>query len=96
MTVEDEVGHECFVIISGEAVVLIEDEEVARLGPGDIVGEMALLEHDRRVATVIAATPLRALVMTIHEFNQITDRCPSVTMALMAMLSQRLRDVQAA
>ncbi len=96
MTVEGDVGHECFVIVSGQAAVLIDGDEIARLGPGDVVGEMALLERDRRVATVIASTPLRAVVMTLQEFDQITDRFPSVTMAVMQMLSQRLRDVQAA
>ncbi len=96
MTVEGDVGRECFVIVEGEAVVLIDGEEIARLGPGDLVGEMALLDRDRRSATVIAATPLRAVVMTLHQFDAITDRCPSITMAVMGTLSRRLRDVLAA
>lgn len=96
MMVEDDVGHECFVIVEGEAVVLIDGEEVARLGPGDIVGEMALLDRDRRCATVIAETPLRVLVMTQRQFDAITDNCPPVAMAVMGTLAQRLREVQAA
>lgn len=96
LMVEEEVGHECFVIVEGEAVVLIEGVQVARLGPGDIVGEMALLDRDRRSATVIAATPMRALVMTLQQFDAITDKCPSVAMAVMGTLAQRLREVQAA
>lgn len=96
LTVEGDVGHECFVIAEGEAVVLIEGEEVARLGPGDIVGEMALLDRDRRSATVIAATPLRAHVMTLRQFDAITDRFTSVAMTVMGTLAQRLREVQAA
>ncbi len=96
LTVEGDVGRECFVIADGEAVVMIDGDEVATLGPGDIVGEMALLDRDRRSATVIATTPLRAVVMTGRQFDAITDRYPSVAMAVMGTLAQRLRDVQAA
>ena len=50
-----------FVIESGEAVVTRDGAEVARRGPGTIVGEMALLDQGPRSATVTAATPHRGL-----------------------------------
>jgi CRP-like cAMP-binding protein len=93
---EDTVGTECFVIAEGEAVVRIGDDEVARLGPGDIVGEMALIDREPRTATVVATTPMRAVVMTTHQFTAVADLCPSVTRRVMTTLAQRLREVQAA
>lgn len=89
-------GRECFFIAEGEAVVRIDGEVVATLGPGDIVGEMAVLDHEPRSATVVAASPLRALVMTAQQFSGVADRCPSVMRRVMGTLAQRLRAVQAA
>lgn len=89
-------GRECFVIADGEAAVLIGGEEVARLGRGDIVGEMAVVDHEPRSATVVAETPLRAVVMTSLAFVAIAESCPPVARRVMKTLAQRLRDVQAA
>lgn len=93
---EGAAGRECFVIAEGEAVVTIGGDEVARLGPGDIVGEMALLDREPRSATVVAATPLRAVVMTNLQFAAVADLCPSVAKKVMGTLAHRLREVQAA
>ncbi len=89
-------GRECFVIAEGEAVVRIDGEEIATVGPGDIVGEMAVLDHEPRSATVVAKTPIRAIVMTSQQFSAVADSCPSVTKQVMSTLAQRLREVQAA
>ena len=89
-------GRECFFIAEGEAVVRIDDEVIATVGPGEVVGEMAVLDHEPRSATVVAATPIRAIVMTAQQFSAVADSCPSVAKRLMGTLAQRLREVQAA
>jgi CRP/FNR family transcriptional regulator, cyclic AMP receptor protein len=91
---EGEVGRECFVIADGEAVVSIDGEPVAQLGPGDIVGEMALVDQKPRSATVVAETPLRAVVMTRMEFAEVVDAAPTVGRKIMRTLAERLRDAQ--
>ena len=93
---EGSTGRECFVLLSGEAFVTIDDEPVALIGPGDVVGEMAVLEHEPRVATVTAWSPVDALVFSTQEFDSVLDHVPAVTMRVMRMLAQRLRAVQAA
>lgn len=93
---EGALGRERFVIAEGEAVVTIGGDEIARLGPGDIVGEMAALDREPRSATVVTVTPLRAVVMTNLQFAAVTDHCPSVAMQVMGTLAQRLREAQAA
>jgi CPA1 family monovalent cation:H+ antiporter len=89
-------GHECFVIVEGAAVVRIGGAEVAELGPGDIVGEMALLESEPRTATVVTTTRSRLLVMTRRTFTAVLDSSPHVARRVMRTLARRLRDVQSA
>jgi CRP/FNR family transcriptional regulator, cyclic AMP receptor protein len=89
-------GHEAFVLLEGEATVAIDGTPVATLQPGDIVGEMALLEREPRVATVTATDDVRALVLTPNGFNAVLDASPTVTRRVMATLAHRLREIQAA
>jgi CRP/FNR family cyclic AMP-dependent transcriptional regulator len=94
LTREGRTGRECFVLVDGEVQVTIKGEEVARLGPGEIVGEMAIVSGEPRSATVVATTPVRALVMTPLAFASILDHCPTVVRRTMRTVVQRLRDVQ--
>jgi signal transduction histidine kinase len=60
-------------------------------GPGVLIGEMALLEHQPRSATVIAIEPLRLLGLKRDKFQQIIANMPQVGLSIMEMLSARLR-----
>jgi CRP/FNR family cyclic AMP-dependent transcriptional regulator len=91
---EGSVGHECFVLIEGTADVRIRGNCIAKLGPGEIVGEMALLEQEPRSATVVTRTPVRALVMTSVGFAAVLDAAPAVSRRVMRTLARRLRGVQ--
>jgi len=71
-------GYEFFVIEEGKAEVKRGDEVIAQLGPGDFFGEMALLEADRRNASVIASEPMRTIVMTRQQFISMEEAMPSV------------------
>ena len=51
------------LILEGEARVVRGGRTVARLGPGEFYGEMALIDQGARTATVIAATPLTVLAL---------------------------------
>jgi CRP-like cAMP-binding protein len=64
-------GQEAFIIVSGAAQVSRGDELVATVGPGDIVGELALLGDGRRGASVTAIEPVKALVMSPQEFASV-------------------------
>ena len=68
---QGEFGQEFFVIVDGTAEVVRDDARIAELGPGDFFGEMALLEEERRTATVRAASPMRVLVMTRQNFRSL-------------------------
>ena len=74
---EGDFGQEFFVIIDGTAEVLRDDAPIAELGPGEFFGEMALLDEERRTATVRAISPMRVLVMTRQNFRDIDRSMPA-------------------
>jgi hypothetical protein len=60
---QGEEGSQLFLILDGLVDVEVDGEEVAELGPGALLGEMALLEGGKRTASVYATTPVRAVVV---------------------------------
>jgi voltage-gated potassium channel len=81
--------HEFMVIESGTASVDVGGNPVAELGPGDFFGEMALLEEDRRTATVTASSELRVIVMHAREFGTMKVEMPEVADRIRAVMDER-------
>ena len=97
---QDEPGNVGFVIVSGAVDVLLESEDgrqfiVARLGPGDHFGEMALLDTEPRSATVVATADTELLVMRRDEFLEELVRHPQIMLRMLLALSRRLRQADA-
>ena len=91
---EGETGVEAFVILDGTAAVSICGGAIATVGPGETVGEMALIEGRPRIATVVALTPLRVLVVGRRHAAALLDQ-PGVARGLLEILSARLRSNEA-
>jgi CRP/FNR family cyclic AMP-dependent transcriptional regulator len=89
LATEGDFGHEFFVIMDGTAEVLRGDSPIAELGPGEFFGEMALLDEDRRTATVKAISPMKLLVMTRTSFRSIDRTMPQIHAAVAQAISQR-------
>jgi NTE family protein len=92
-----EIGHEApglFVISSGSAGVFVGAEssgrEIASLGPGDVVGEIALLTGEPCSATVVAAGETKAWFIDRLDFPRVIEHCPGLWRNLVSILSQRL------
>jgi len=88
-------ARELVVLLEGSAVVELDGRPIARLGPGDVAGEIALLDKGRRTATVVAETDVRALVSTAHELTLLLTHAPVLTRALLAASASRLRSTTA-
>jgi CRP-like cAMP-binding protein len=84
-------GYEFIVILEGNVDVTVDGEAVASLSAGDHVGEMALLSHEKRNATVVATDDVRALLVGSREFRALVDLAPSLDKKLVASLTQRQR-----
>jgi len=82
-------GREFFVIIEGEAAVSREGTQVATVSSGDFFGEIALIEHVRRTATVTATTPLRFFVVSDQAFQSVLDADPGIERKLLQALARR-------
>jgi CRP-like cAMP-binding protein len=87
---EGKFAHEFFVIEDGAAEVRKDGERIAELGPGDFFGEIGLLETDRRTASVVTTTPVRAIVMFQREFRQMESAMPTVAEQIRGAIRDRL------
>jgi CRP/FNR family transcriptional regulator, cyclic AMP receptor protein len=93
LTTQGEAGREAFIIVEGEAIVSVDDDEVARLGPGACVGEIALLDKGLRSATVTAATPMKVLVLDPREFKGLMLKIPAIAVKVATALAARVREL---
>jgi CRP-like cAMP-binding protein len=87
---QGEQGDKFFVLAEGLAHVHVDGRKVASIGAGSFFGEMALIEHGPRSATVTAELPVRLLVIDSHGFETIRT-IPSVADKVMLGMSERLR-----
>jgi CRP/FNR family transcriptional regulator, cyclic AMP receptor protein len=84
-------GQEFFVIVSGTASVDRDGEHVADVGPGDFLGEMALLDGGPRNADVSASTEMTLMVVSQRDFSQLLDTVPMIARRMLPTLVKRLR-----
>lgn len=81
LTRQGEPSDQAFVIIEGAAEVRVDGEVVGEALPGELVGELGILDHAVRSATVTATTPMRVLVMNpgeIHSLLTQSETAPRV------------------
>jgi CRP/FNR family transcriptional regulator, cyclic AMP receptor protein len=90
LTKEGERGREFFVILEGRADVRSDTRLLRPLGPGDFLGEIALVTDSARTATVTALTPIRALVVTDRAFRELLRKHPDIQGKVLAALGDRL------
>jgi CRP/FNR family transcriptional regulator, cyclic AMP receptor protein len=90
---QGDVGREAFIIVEGSADVSRGGKKIATLGPGDCVGELALLDHGPRTATVVATGPLTVLVLGPREFSGLLDEVPTLNHKILAALASRIREL---
>ena len=87
---QGERGAEAMVIIEGRANVERDGRLLYEAGPGDVIGEMALLSERPRIATVTLLTDTRLLVLARREFDALMTEMPSVRAQVMENLALRL------
>lgn len=87
---EGDSGREFFVLIEGTADVDRGGRKVATIGPGDFVGEIALIAKTPRNATITTTSPVRALVITDRAFRQLLDHSPQIQIGVLQALAERL------
>ena len=87
---EGDTGREFFVLVEGTADVERGGRKVAKLGPGDFFGEIALIAKTPRNATITTTSPVRALVITDRAFRTLLDRSPQIQIGVLLALAERI------
>jgi CRP/FNR family cyclic AMP-dependent transcriptional regulator len=93
LTQEGKIGHEFIIVIEGEIEVRKGDRVIATRGPGDYVGEIALLDQRPRTATVVATTPVVIEVIGQREFRTLLAKAPELSSDIMSTMAQRLAEL---
>ena len=91
---QGETGQEMMIIVEGRAAIEKDGQTIAERGPGDVVGEMALLTEMSRRATVTLMTDARLLVVGHREFHALMDEMPTVRAQVMEALALALMDTE--
>ena len=93
---EGDRGDSLHIVMEGSVRVSVlsakgEEATVALLGPGEFVGDLALLEGRPRSASAVASEPTRTLVVTRDDFRRWLAERPKAALALLEVLSLRVR-----
>jgi CRP-like cAMP-binding protein len=85
-------GSAFHIILDGEAAVVIDGEQRATLGRGDFFGEVSILLGDPPVADIVAARPLRCLVLAGSQVQSVLLDNPPLMYRMLQALARRLRN----
>ena len=92
---EGDLGDSLYLVLEGRVTVYKGGREVARLGPRECVGELALLDSEPRSATVRTAEPTRMLKLEREAFYELMNDHLEITRGIMRVLTRRLRETTA-
>ena len=93
LTLEGEDGDTMFVILSGHATVHKGGRKLAELGPGDVVGELAILGKAPRNATVTTTTETQVATISRRDTHRLIADAPGFSRKLLEALANRVRDL---
>jgi CRP/FNR family cyclic AMP-dependent transcriptional regulator len=95
LTREGQVGGLAFVILEGTATVSRGGEVIGTAGPGEMVGELSLIDGKPRSARTEAKTDMHVLQINYKDFKPLVDKSPNFTHNLLRALAGRIRDMDA-
>ena len=92
---EGEKGEKMYVLLEGEMEILLGDFVLETVGPGALIGEMALIDDSPRTASVVAKTPCRLAEIDRRRFHFLVQQTPHFATHVMKTLADRLRHMNA-
>lgn len=94
---EGDESSTCYVVRSGHARAIREHTDgrsitLATFGPGDIFGELAMFDDERRSATIEAIEPMEAIAILAADMRRLLREHPDISVKLLQSLGRRLRE----
>ena len=90
LTEQGTMGHRFHLLLEGAAVVDRDGRQIAKVGPGDFVGELGLLGGGPSTATVRCTEPTRCLTLRREDFWEVLEAEPAIALRILEVLSRRL------
>jgi inner membrane transporter RhtA len=91
LTQQGEPGNKFFMIADGEVEIDVHGRVVRRLGPGDYLGEIALIMGGARTATAVTVVPSRLYVLNVSDFTALLRRQPRIENRVLTTVAARMR-----
>ena len=88
-------GDVMYVVKEGEVDIVINDKVVDTVGPGGLIGEMALIDKRPRSATAVAKTDCKLVSVNEQRFQRLVQQTPHFAIQVMKVMAQRLRQMDA-
>jgi CRP/FNR family cyclic AMP-dependent transcriptional regulator len=88
---EGDPGDLMYVVLEGEVRIAVHGVEVEKVGPGGVLGEMALIDNEPRSATAQAVTECRLVAIGERRFNFLVQQHPRFAIQIMRVMASRLR-----
>jgi CRP-like cAMP-binding protein len=86
LTTEGEFGHALYIVQSGAAEVTRNGASIGSVGPGDVVGEIAVLVSGRRTASIVATSPLTVVALFKRDVWHLERDAPDAARRVQAAL----------
>ncbi|WP_413991753.1 cyclic nucleotide-binding domain-containing protein [Labrys okinawensis] len=90
---KDDISEYSFVVVSGSITLIDDDVATAIVGPGTLIGEMALVSETRRPTTAIAREPTVILRLSRQMFRRTLEEYPATAARIAAELRQRVLEI---
>jgi CRP-like cAMP-binding protein len=88
---EGQPGDVMYVVLEGEVEIMAHDQPVGTVGPGDLLGEMALIDSKPRAATAVALSDCRLAPVNEKRFLFMVQETPFFALHVMRSLVDKLR-----
>ena len=88
---EEDLGNVMYVLVEGRVSLAVRSETVEELGPGGVLGEMALIDGSPRTATATALTDCRLVALNGYQFEFLVKQEPRFATHLLKVMARRLR-----
>jgi CRP/FNR family transcriptional regulator, cyclic AMP receptor protein len=92
---EGQPGEVMYAVSEGEVDILVHDKVIDSVGPGGIVGEMALIDAQPRSATAVARTDCKLVPISEKRFTFLVQQTPNFALQVMRVMADRLRHMDA-